>query len=224
MQVLSVPELSCRLLADFEIDDWSATEKAFAQAERCELQQAWRAAPEPGFQPARVRVGWRENSLWVYAELRDLDIFNDATQLNDRTYQLGDLFEILLRPEGQTDYFEFHITPENQKLQLHWPDGESVWKFDDRHESLEPYFVSKVLLRSRTQMQPEKNLWRVLAAVPASIAHSKTIQAGDIWNFSFSRYDCTRGKSEPILSSCSPHAEPRFHRQEEWGKFVFHGD
>lgn len=217
------PRLTCRPLTDFVADDWNSVKKAFAHAESCQLHQAWRDAPESEFEPAQVRVGWRDNALWVYAELSDCDIFNDATHLNDRTYELGDLFEILVRPEGQDDYFEFHVTPENQKLQLHWPDAQAVWKFDDRHESLKPYLVSEVLLHSQTQVQRENNFWRVLASVPARISHSRRIQTGDIWNFSFSRYDCTRGRSEPVLSSCSPHAQPRFHRQQEWGQLSFSG-
>lgn len=221
MHVLQNLELNCRPLASFDESDWTTVEKAFANADSCELVQAWRDSPELEFQPARVRVGWRDEALWVYAELSDRDIFNDATHLNDRTYELGDLFEILVRPIGQDDYFEFHVTPENHQLQLHWPDVDAVWKFDDRHESLNPYFVPKVLLVSQTQVQCQNYFWRVLAKVPASIAGSKSIQTGDFWAFSFSRYDCTRSKSEPVLSSCSPHTQPRFHRQQEWGRLHF---
>jgi hypothetical protein len=81
--------------------------------------------------------------------------------------------------------------------------------------------VPKVLLVSQTEVQHQNHFWRVLAKIPACVARSKSIQAGDVWTFSFSRYDCTRGKNEPVLSSCSPHSQPRFHRQQEWGKLFF---
>jgi hypothetical protein len=221
MKVQQNLELQCLRLANFDISNWNTIKEAFADALPCDLLQAWREIPEAEFQPAQARAGWRDGALWVYAELSDRDIFNDAAYFNDRTYELGDLFEILIRPEGQDDYFEFHITPENQQLQLHWPDADAIWKFDERHESLKPYFVPKVLLASQTEVQHQNHFWRVLAKIPSSVALSKNIQAGDVWTFSFSRYDSTRGKSEPVLSSCSPHAQPRFHRQHEWGKLYF---
>ena len=221
MQVLRAPELTSRPLPNFDAADWSAVENAFATADSCEFQQAWRESPEPGFQPARVRVGHRDNALWVYAELSDLDIFNAAAHLNDATYAKGDIFEIFVRPLEQEDYFEFHVTPENQNLQLHWPDDQAVWSCEDTQESLSPYFVPGVLLRSRTQVLREENLWRVLASVPFSVARAGSTQAGDVWSFSFSRYDCTRGQDEPVFSASSPHAQPRFHRQQEWGRLIF---
>ena len=210
----------CRPLPDFEPNDWNAIERAFAPFDSCALRQAWREEPEPNFQAARVRAGWRADALWVYAELDDLDIFNAATHLNDATYQLGDIFEIFVRPATQDTYFEFHVTPENQQLQLRWPDALAIANFGGGHQSLTPYFVED-FLHSQINVQVAHNRWRVLARVPASIAQSQSIRAGDVWMFSFSRYDCTRGVKEPVWSSTSPHAVPSFHRQHEWGHMTF---
>lgn len=214
-------KLSCRPLPEFDTTDWNSIEAAFADASSCELKQAWRKNPEPDFAPARVAVGWRDDALWVYAELTDVDIFNDATHLNDATYAKGDIFEIFLRPENQNDYWEFHITPESQNLQLHWPDDKAVWVCEDSQESLAPYFFNEQLIQSQTQIQRDKNSWRVLARVPANIVDSAKIKSGAVWSFSFSRYDCTRGRELPDWSSSSPHPEPKFHRQQEWGKMYF---
>jgi hypothetical protein len=222
----SPPELQCRPLPEFDETEWNAIANAFANADACDLQQAWLENPETDFTSARVRVGWREDALWVYAELSDFDIFNDAKHLNDATYAKGDIFEIFVRPENQSDYWEFHITPENQNLQLHWPDDKAVWTCEDSQESLAPYFFNEPLIQSRTQIQREKNLWRVVARVPAGVAHAGStpgvkIGDGDVWSFSFSRYDCTRGRELPVWSATSPHPEPKFHRQQEWGRLVF---
>ena len=226
MPTFEPPQLTCRPLPDFDPTDWNAIKNAFADADYCELQQAWRESPEPDFTPARVAVGWRENELLVYAELTDFDIFNDAKHLNDATYAKGDIFEIFARPENQSDYFEFHITPENQNLQLHWPDDKACWTCEDTQESLAPYFVAEKLIESQTQIQRENNFWRVLASVPASIARTGStpkagITDGDVWAFSFSRYDCTRGREAPVWSATSPHSQPKFHRQQEWGRLKF---
>ncbi len=219
-------KLTCRPLPDFDETNWNAIANAFAHSDFCELQQAWLEKPEADFAPARVAVGWQNNELLVYAELSDFDIFNDAKHLNDATYAKGDIFEIFVRPEYQNDYWEFHITPENQNLQLHWPDDKAVWTCDDSQESLAPYFFNEQLIQSKTQIQRENNLWRVLARVPVSIAGAGStpntgIEDGMAWSFSFSRYDCTRERELPVWSASSPHIEPKFHRQQEWGQLTF---
>jgi hypothetical protein len=221
-------KLTVRPLPDFDATNWNAIANAFANAASCELQQAWLEKPEADFASAQVRVGWRDNHLLVYAELADYDIFNDAKHLNDATYAKGDIFEIFVRPENQSDYWEFHITPENQNLQLHWPDDKAVWTCEDSQESLAPYFFQEQLIQSQTQIRREQNVWRVLARVPASVAQAGStpdakIEDGAVWSFSFSRYDCTRGRELPVWSASSPHPEPKFHRQQEWGRLIFAG-
>ena len=126
------PQLSCCPLPNFDADDWNAVDDAFASRDWCTLQQAWRDAPESGFQPARVRIGWLPDALWVDAHLTDLDILNAATGLNQSTCELGDIFEIFVLPAAQQIYHEFHITPENQQLQLRWPELRRSFKMQRR--------------------------------------------------------------------------------------------
>jgi hypothetical protein len=62
----------------------------------------------------------------------------------------------------------------------------------------------------------------VLALIPvASVCEHVRPLAGSEWRFSFSRYDYTRGTDAPVISSTSPHAEPSFHRLQEWGMIRF---
>ena len=217
---LTLPKLSCCPLSEFEPDNWKSVDEAFSRAPSCALQQAWRAAPEAGFEPARVRVGWRPDALWVDVHLTDKDIFNGAAHLNDETYNLGDIFEIFVRPIAQETYYEFHVTPNNQQMQLRWPTETSIAQFTGSHQSLTPFFVGD-FLQSYTDVQAKNNFWRVLARVPATVASTSSIRDGDQWMFSFSRYDCTRGVIEPTHSSTSPHALVNFHRQCEWGRLTF---
>jgi len=44
---------------------------------------------------------------------------------------------------------------------------------------------------------------------------------GSQWHFSFCRYDYTRGRPEPVISSTSALAQPDFHRLAEWGNLKF---
>src|SRR5204863_1077141 len=109
----------------FDESNLEMVRRAFRSVTPCLFQQAWLEAEETGFLPATVRVGWRENSLLVFAELTDADVFNGATKLNERTWELGDVFEMFLRSSNGQSYVEFHVTPNNQRLQLRYPDCHS---------------------------------------------------------------------------------------------------
>jgi len=214
------PQLKCRALPAFDADRLDAVQAAFAPAEDCGLRQAWRAAPEPDFTPATVRTGWRGHSLLVFAELADADIFSRATAPNQRMWELGDALEIFLAPENSASYAEFHVTPNNFRLQLRFPDTATL-----RQAQAENRFEHLLLpdggFHSRAWTQPENQKWFVFADIPAAVAGgAESPLAGTRWRFSFSRYDCIRGRRQPIFSSTSPHTQPDFHRREEWGILI----
>jgi hypothetical protein len=215
-------ELSCPRLPAFKIDSWKDINTAFFQAERCHLRQAWRTEAEELFRDGNVCAGWSDSSLFIYAELNDDDIFNPTVELNAPSYQAGDVFEIFLRPPEQTSYFEFHVTPQNQKLQLKIPSPEAFRNWDRETGLPRTWLVSDRVIETRVRVHPQEGKWWVLAAIPFEmVAEVKHPKAGSQWLFSFSRYDYTRGQAAPVLSSTSPHQELGFHRQQEWGTLVF---
>lgn len=70
-------------------------------------------------------------------------------------------------------------------------------------------------------MEPDQQKWFVFAVIPAlAICGKPELRAGVRWHFSFSRYDYTRGRGEPVISSTSPHPVGDFHRQQEWGELT----
>ncbi len=216
------PQVECRRLPTLNLDDWSQVRALLKDADSVELQQDWLEGPSPHFQPATVRTGWTDEALIVYAQLTDLDIFNDIRGLNEWAFNKGDAFEIFLRPCQQPAYFEFHITPFSQLLQLRFPSAEEfkakthVPGWDDE------CFVHDPVLETRAVITQEKNLWEVVAAIPFSfVAEEGDVRDGSQWLFSFSRYDHTRSLPEPTLSSTSSHKVCNFHRQEEWGALTF---
>jgi hypothetical protein len=211
------PFLECRPLPEFDVEDWSAVAAAFANAASCEFAQSWRGSLQREFQPGTVRVGWREQALWVLAEMRDLDIYNNATQLNDITYALGDVFEMFLQCGRQKHYFELHITPENQRLQIRFESEPRKLKDKDL-----PVIEQRDLFFSRTGVWPDEQRWQVLAGVPAAVVEGEDcFSPGNSWRFSFGRYDYTRGCKQPVLSSTSALTAPDFHCRAEWGTLLF---
>lgn len=186
------------------------------------MQQAWNPAPEPGLRPAWVRCGWTAESLLVFAVLDDDDIFNPMDEFNAAAYQHGDVFEMFLRPSGQDAYYEFHVSPRNQRFQLRIPSAVAFAAPKPVAGIPPEWFVRDWQIGSRVQVDTANGCWRVLASIPlARVAENGAPVAGDTWRFSFSRYDYTRGQAAPVLSATSPHPEPRFHRQQEWGELAF---
>lgn len=220
MPTFPSPHLTSHRLPQFDTSDWASIEAAFEGAESCTMGQGWLPELEPRFEPATTRTGWTPEGLWIYAELTDRDIFNHADSLNCETYW-GDFFEVLVRPNGQDPYWEFHVTCNGQYLQLLYPDAKAFSRFDNTHESLSIFFIDEPVIDSWIDLQPQNNFWRVLAFVPVRVANSGEIKPGDVWSFSFSRYDYDQGIKEEILSSTSPHGAPSFHRQQEWGTLTF---
>jgi hypothetical protein len=175
------------------------------------MQQGWMETPQPGFLPAEIRVGWTSSRLVVLAEIPDQDIFTLATGPNQRTWELGDVFEIFLQAEDRSDYVELHVTPPNFRLQLHIESlGKPATQLDDG------------VFSSQVEIDAANQRWTVYAEVPASLVSGRDhIRPGESWRFSFSRYDASRNGRPLVLSSTSPHQAVNFHRTHEWGKITF---
>lgn len=214
------PAIWCLPLPAFDESNLDSVRAAFAAATPCAMGQAWRAVVEPGFAPGHVHTGWRQDSLLLFAELTDHNIFTNATAANQRMWELGDTFEIFLRPAGRTEYVEFQVTPNNQQLQLRFANHEALRRARMTN-AFEEFLLPANVFRSMTWVQPGNQKWFVYASIPAILVSGMArLNAGGRWHFSFSRYANTHG-GEPVISSTSPHAAADFHRQQEWGELVF---
>ena len=204
-----MPLLRCQILPSFDFKNRESILAAFAGISPIGMGQAWLATPEAEFLSAEVRFGRLGNSLIVSATMPDLDIFTKATDANQRTWELGDVFEMFLKPEGEDFYRELHITPANTRTQLAFAAEGAPGEFLP-----DGIFASHVWI--------ESGHWQVLAVIPAAVVTGREeISPGERWHFSFCRYDAFQDGREPILSSTSPHPVPKFHRPAEWGVMVF---
>lgn len=203
--------ISCPALSEKDLPQTDAILSSLALSAPVRMQQGWLEAPQAGFLAAEIRVAWTPSRLVVLAEIPDEDIFTLATGPNQRTWELGDVFEIFLQAEDRSDYVELHVTPPNFRLQLHIESpGKPATQLD------EGVFSSQVEIDAANQR------WSVYAEVPASLVSGREhISPGESWLFSFSRYDASRDGRPPVLSSTSPHQAVNFHRTHEWGKIDF---
>lgn len=211
MTMNALANIHCPCISENSLPLGDAIPDALALSAPVLMQQGWLNAPEADFLPAEIRMGWTPSRLLVLAEIPDRDIFTHATGPNQRTWELGDVFEIFLKPEDRSGYVELHVTPLNFRLQLQIESpGKPGMQLDDG------VFSSRVKIDSVNQK------WTVYAEVPASlVSWHEQIEAGESWLFSFSRYDASRDGRPPILSSTSSHQAINFHRLHEWGKITF---
>ncbi len=200
---------SCKTLPEFDSSNLESVLKAFVNAPAIALGQFWLPQAEPDFLGAEVRVGRVADQLLVLATIPDVDIFTRVTEPNQRTWELGDVFEIFLKPESENHYREFHVTPANIRTQLGFSAEGAT-----REVLPDGIFESRVWI--------ESGRWIVLASIPCRvITNRSSIENGERWRFSFCRYDAFQDWRMPVLSSTSPHPIPKFHRLAEWGLLVF---
>ncbi|MEZ5965598.1 MAG: hypothetical protein R3F56_17320 [Planctomycetota bacterium] len=167
------------------------------------LGQSWRETAESGLRATRVHASYGEGILHVVADMDDEEVFNDASAHNQRTWELGDVFEIFARPSGSDAYREVHVTPDNVRLHLCFDDfGQAA-----RIGGIEDVAADPDAIVSRAGRTP--NGWSVTAHVPLAAGAD-----GHVF-VSFCRYDAARGRA-PILSSSSLHPVLSFHRPWEW--------
>ena len=211
------PHIDCLPLAQFAADDVHTVRAAFQDATPIPLGQSWRVAHEDDFSPGHVRTGWRDDSLLVFAELTDADIFTKAQQHNERFWETGDTFEMFLQASAEQPYVELHVTPNNLRLQLRFGEPPSPGAAAAA-DPFEKALIRADVFTSRTWVDHHARQWCVFAEVPAAIvAGASALVADSHWRFSFSRYDYTKGREQPVISSSSPHTEPAFHRPHAWG-------
>ena len=214
-------QIICPKIPAYDLADLDDVRRAFGGVPVSRLQQYWLASPERGFEPASVRAGWRNESLILLAELKDADIFTSASHANESLWELGDTLEIFLRPQGQAAYTELHVAPNNLRTQLRFANAAALERAR-RAGSFGDVLVHGEHFSSRTWVHMELGRWYALLEVPAqTVCDEPQPLPGTQWHFSFCRYDYTRGRSLPVISSTSLHARPDFHRQEEWGMLRF---
>ncbi|MGC1481168.1 MAG: hypothetical protein WA771_11730 [Chthoniobacterales bacterium] len=179
---------------------------------RLQLGQPWNASPDPTFRPGDVEIRWSPRALHVTATLTDGEIFTEVTSDNQRTWELGDVFEMFILPQGHEEYVELHVVPTNHRTQLHFP----AHLPGPRPKTFESRIIDPADFESQIHLSAIG--WRIEAAIPARIFDVPEFACGQRFHMNFARYDATRDQP-PVLSSTARHPVIDFHRIQEWTDF-----
>lgn len=191
------------------------------------LGQSWLPLPEPGFESGVVHVGLHGPSLFVFAEFQDAWIHNPETEQNAMAFLRGDTFEIFLRGGERTDYWEFHVTPQNVIFQAHFPMDISLLRKASELEG-KPYRLADFLVYERkffTRTWIGDGVWNVLAAIPLDLLGLPLSEGRpSLATAHFARYDYPKNRRIPILSSTGQFSgPPNFHDQSGWASLDVSG-
>jgi hypothetical protein len=192
---------------------WLALPSSASHPNPVPLAQAWRPdGVEPNFQSSSAVVSWTPNSLEFAIELSGSDAANRARRLNEPTWELGDVAEVFIAVQGRPDYLEFHVTPENQRLQLHFP-ADGISRFRAGTATLADFAFDRPGIESSVRRTTES--WNVSLTISRELLGVPDLRTGRLFDVSVCRYDYG-GKAEPVISSTSLLTAPDFHRRQEW--------
>jgi hypothetical protein len=203
---MTVPALSAP--PDPEAGDWRPE---FADALRLDMRLIARKPSAAAWQPSVVYVGGTPGTLWFLADLVDEDPFGSESPDQSDFYSEADVFEIFIKPGGQASYFEFHVSPRNQRFSIRLPEEGAI-----RRDKLplSAYYWSLEPLRSYVRILPGHG-WQALVGLQLGPL-IESDAAGGAWQLSCCRYDYTRGYPAPVLSSTTAFSAVDFHRVQEW--------
>lgn len=235
-------EISVPHIGSVAVDDWAALLALLDSAETQHLDQSWLPESKREFAGGWSKVGWCDDHLVCFANFIDHDIFNDEDRFNAPGYVIGDVYEIFVKRDGSPSYLEIHVSPRNQVLQLRWPrpiheifapkprrrfrlkrrlkrgfrrrNPEERQK--ENSESLAPFLIENPRITTAARHLADEHAWQAVAFVPFSLIGDQPAEPGSKYRYSASRYDYTRGKRGPIISSSSPHHEANFHLSDDW--------
>jgi len=209
-----------KLGGELKEEDWS-------RASVIENFYTWNAEGKLKYAISRtkVRILWDDKNLYIGAELEDKDIF--AIETSKKAICQDDVFEIFIKPlTEKTHYYEFHISPKNQKLQFFIPRRGCG--------SLDRFYFSsgiKSAVRLSGTLNNWKDIdkgWTVEAAIPFSAFSMTTAppQDGTKWFIFFGRYDYSYYLPQEYfkgveLSFSAALSKRNFHLYEDYDIIVF---
>lgn len=198
----------------FAIGDWEATERALKTGVRLDFRQPWLASEDVDFQPGQVWLGVHGDELVAYAVLRDDQPANRATEWNEATWMKGDALELFFQAEGRSGYYEFHVTPENVRLQLFFPSSEAFRE----HRGHRHWTIAESRFESATRVNDTRTQWEAVMRVKLALVLDEPRGDGSRrFRFSFSRYDYQPGRKRPVTSATTALVSgPDFHNIHEW--------
>ncbi len=224
LREFEVPKVMIRgeeLLGNCAWEDWNQVTQAFKHHPDLPLEQWGKNGGDAYFESASVRIGWKDDKIYLLAAMEDQSIVITAHRDNKQLWEGGDAVEIFLKSTGASECYQLQVAPNGDTLQLGYPDAAAIATL--RHTDvagLSNFLIREPVFAVRSQVKDKK--WRVLIEIPGRILFSgdNPLLGCACW-ISVCRHDHWMDARPPCHSSTSPHFETDFHQQKDWGLVDF---
>lgn len=126
---------------------------------------------------------------------------------------MGDVIEFFFQADARPGYYEFHVTPENQRLQLFFPSRAAFHE----HRRYRHWAIAESKFESMPRINSERTAWEGVMRVPLALVLNEPRTDGSRrFRFSFSRYDYQPGRVKAVTSATTPLSRPDFHHIPLW--------
>lgn len=178
-------------------------------------------------EPGKVRAFWSEHGLYVRADFVDTDIQFGQDMDEIHHYQHGDTFEVFLRPQNDTYYWEMYVTPLSRKATLYFSRGKTPGMGYDPLDGHDYQFIDVRGSVNGTvnDSQDVDTGWTAEMWVPAEqiTREGETWGPGSEWTIFFGRYNYNNGTEKAELSMFPQLEVTNYHRVQEYAAIKFLG-
>ncbi len=161
-----------------------------------------------------VKVTWHDRHLYISADFEDRDILAEGQTDDEPHYQLGDVFEVFLKPEYSDWYWEIWLTPHGKKTSLFWPEPRKSASGAEQYLKLKMNYAAKIDGTLNDSTDKDRR-WQCEVDIPfAELNQSGKLHANGDWTILIARQNYTgvvekehrELSSYPGLSTCNFHA------------------
>ena len=148
-------------------------------------------------------------NLILSAILHDSDIHSNATADFQKTWLLGDVLEFFVWVPPRRDYFEFQVSSNGKRLQIHLHEFYVVYNLEFKE------LIEECGMTAKTRAFPGKNCWYGTIKVPLSTLGITADQLDGV-RFMSGRYNYNKGWENPEISASMQIKYSSFHNPPEW--------
>lgn len=224
------PEFACRWTYEPIVVDGQADELAWQSAEELgNFYLPWlQDAARPAAAATRARLLWDRHFLYFLAEMDDADLFADITEHDGKTW-FNDVFELFFKPAvDKAGYYEFHVSAAGTIMDVFLPRRDFT-DFDKVVKRGRFHLETKVVRRGTLNQRDDTDTgWSVEGRIPWTdfLRTGGRPEVDERWRFALCRYDYTKGREQPELSTIAPlnsKQTPDFHAHEDFATLRFMG-
>ena len=192
---------------------------------------AWTQAPSLPFRYAaletptlieggNVKFLWNEEYLFVFADMIDSDIVQEADKDGEHFYRSGDVLEIFIRPAGAACYWELYVAPNGHLTTFFYPSRGRLLP-SCFNEPAMPGYQAKIELDGTFNNYADRDHgWRCIAAIPMKSLAEKAgaLDFRKPWLVQVARYNYSvyLDQTEYSQIGITTTKTPNYHEFKSW--------